>query len=101
MLTRLSVFTVFIPNLYGLSKAAWPIFITFLSIVSVIDTKTQTSKSAGKTNNWPTKSKNTIGDGGSTTLYTVYTVYTFYTIQTALHCLNSSKYVYIYYILEG
>ena len=49
MLTRLSVF---IPNLYGLT-----ISITFLSIVSEIDTKTQTSKSAGKTNNWPTKVK--------------------------------------------
>ena len=64
MLTRLSVF---IPNLYGLT-----IFITFLSIVSVIDTKTQTSKSAGKTNSWPTNRKTTIENGGSTALYTVY-----------------------------
>ena len=49
--------------------------------------------------------KNTIRDGGSTALYTafiVYTVYivypvkTVYTIQTALHCLNSSIYAYIY-----
>ena len=64
MLTRLSVF---IPNLYGLT-----IFITFLSIVSVIDTKTQTSKSAGKTNSWPTNRKTTIGNGGSTALYSVY-----------------------------
>ena len=68
MLTRLSVF---IPNLYGLT-----IFITFLSIVSVIDTKTQTSKSAGKTNSWPTNRKTTIENGGSTALYTVY-----------IHCL--------------
>ena len=67
--------------------------------------------------------KKAIRDGGSTVLYTAYivdtvdavytvdTVYTFYTVdtvytvytvntvctsQTALHCLNSSIYAYIY-----
>ena len=43
--------------------------------------------------------KNTIRDGGSTTLYTAYTVdtvNTVYTIQTALHGLNSTIYAYIY-----
>ena len=58
-----------------------------------------------------TKKENTSRDGGSTALYTiytvytvytvytaytVYTVYTVYTIQTALHCLNSSMFAYIY-----
>ena len=42
---------------------------------------------------WDIVYKNTITDGGSTTLYTAYTVYTF---QTALHCLNFSMYVYLY-----
>ena len=37
--------------------------------------------------------KNIIRDGGSTALYTVYTVHA---VQTALHCLNSSMYAYIY-----
>ena len=34
-------------------------------------------------------------------LYTVYTVYTVNTIKTALHCLNSSMYAYIYIVWEG
>ena len=41
------------------------------------------------------KQKNTIGDGGSTALYTVCTM------QIALHCLNSSMYAYIYIVREG
>ena len=54
--------------------------------------------------------KNTIRDGGSTvpdtaytvyTVYTVHTVFTAFTIKTALHCLNSSRYVYIYCSREG
>ena len=45
--------------------------------------------------------KNTIRDGVSTTLYSANTVYTFYTVQTALHCLNSSMYAYIYIVREG
>ena len=92
MLTRLSVF---IPNLYGLT-----IFITFLSIVSVIDTKTQTSKSAGKTNSWPTNRKTTIENGGSTALYTVYIhcLYLFY----YSNCLTLLKHQQIcLYILLG
>ena len=43
--------------------------------------------------------KNTIRDGGSTTLYTAYnvcTVYTVCTVQTTLHCLNVSMYACIY-----
>ena len=55
--------------------------------------------------------KNTIIDAGSIALHVVSTVdmayildmvyildtvYTVYTIQTALHCLNSSMYSYIY-----
>ena len=34
-------------------------------------------------------------------LRTVCTDYTVYTIQTALHCLNSSMYAYIYIVREG
>ena len=45
--------------------------------------------------------QNTIRDGGSTALYSANTVYTFYTVQTALHCLNSSMYAYIYIALLG
>ena len=50
---------------------------------------------------YPEISKNTIIDGGSTTLYAVFTadtVDTVYTIQTALYCLNSSMCAYMYYL---
>ena len=35
-------------------------------------------------------------DGGSITLKAVYTVDIVYTIQTALHCLNSSMFAYVF-----
>ena len=49
----------------------------------------------------PSFVKITIRDGGSTTLYSANTVYTCYPVQTALHCLNSSMYAYIYIVREG